>query len=169
MARKPSTARGTTPAGVFTSTYRWSYPSKPKKVWKALTTDIGKWWKKEFFGQASSTKFRLDPRLGAMMGESGPNGAGAVWGMVSALDPGRSILVIGHTAPKWGGPNTATMEFTLEAANGRDGGARGKGKGGSVLTLTHAVFGNADAKAKQSYDEGWNALFDDAMRKHLES
>jgi uncharacterized protein YndB with AHSA1/START domain len=157
MPKRSTHVRGFTAAGVLLSTYRWSYPCKPKKVWRALTTDINEWWKKDFFGQASSTKFRLEPKLGGVMAETGPKGAGMIWGTVHAVDPGRSILLIGHTTPKWGGPSTATMEFTVEAA-----------KDGSELSLTHAVFGNADEKTRRSYEQGWKALFDEAMRKYLE-
>ncbi len=156
--RTTQDARGITPAGVFTSTYCWSYPCKPRPLWMALTTGINRWWQPAFFAQASSKTFKLEPRLGGMMGEVGPasGNAGVIWGTVMGVDPGRWLLVVGHTTPRWGGPHTGTMEFTIAAA-----------PCGASLTLVHAVFGNATAATRRSLSEGWSALFDTALRAHL--
>jgi uncharacterized protein YndB with AHSA1/START domain len=158
MAKRTTTARGTNPAGVFVASHRWSYKATPKQVWKALTTDINKWWQPDFFGSPSSKRYVFDTKLGGTMREEGRKGAGLVWGTVQGIEPGKSVLVVGHTVPRFGGPNTATMEFALKPT-----------KGGCDLTLTHAVFGKADASTRASLDEGWNILFDQAMRKHLEA
>lgn len=157
MAKRTTTARDPKAAGVFISAYRWSYRATQKQVWRALTADINKWWQPDFFGSQESTRFIFEARLGGTMREEGRNGSGLIWGTVHGIHPGRSILVIGHTVPRFGGPNTGTMEFAVETT-----------ASGSDLTLTHAVFGKADAKTRASLDGGWNTLFDCAMREHLE-
>lgn len=157
MAKQTTHARGIQPAGVFTSTYRWVYPCTAKALWNALTRDIDVWWPREFFAQASSQRFTLSPKLGGAMREEGPRGAGLLWGTVWAIEPGASLLIVGHTTPRFGGPCTGTMEYTVEAV-----------KGGASLTLTHGHFGKADPAARRSLDDGWKTLFDGALRAYLE-
>ena len=158
MPKRTTNARGVKPAGVFIATHKWSYRAKPDQVWKALTTDINKWWQPDFFGSPSSTRYVFDAKLGGTMREEGPKGSGFIWGTVQGLEPGKSVLVVGHTIPRFGGPNSGTMEFAVAPT-----------KTGADLTLTHAVFGKADASTRASLNQGWNILFDRTMRKHLES
>ena len=162
MARRssPSSRPLVQPAGVSVSSFRWSYLCSDKRLWKAITTRIDRWWPRDFLAHPKARRFVLEARLGGRMFEDAGKGAGLLWGTVWSIEPGRSLVVVGHSIPRFGGPSTGMMEFTIEPAP--------KGKDGCTLAFTHAIYGRTDKATIDCLKEGWTALFDISLRKHLE-
>lgn len=129
----------------------------PEKVWKALVNDTTRWWPREFCVGNQTRDFIIEPKLGGRMYEDWGDGAGLMWAQVIGIDPPRSIDLIGHLTAGFGGP--ATTQFRIAIA------AKGKG---AVLTVSDTLFGNlSDDKCDQTR-EGWEILFDQALRKYVE-
>ena len=79
----------------------------------------GAWWPAEhrLYGPGSTMSF--EPRLGAALREE-KGGQGLVWYSVTALDPLRSVDMIGHLAARFSGPATPLLHIEIMPA--ADGG-----------------------------------------------
>jgi len=128
----------------------------PERVWKALVNETTTWWPREFcVGQAKD--FVIESKLGGRMYEDWGNGAGLMWAQVIGIDPPRSIDLLGHLTAAFGGP--ATTQFRIALAS-KDM--------GTVLTVSDTIFGNLSDDKCERTREGWEILFDQALRKHVE-
>lgn len=129
----------------------------PARVWEALVNETGKWWPREFYVGPTPKGFHIEPTLGGRMYEDWGNGAGLIWAQVIGIDPPRSIDLLGHLSVAFGGP--ASTQFRIAISP--------KGKG-SVLKVSDTIFGRIGDDKREQTREGWAALFDQALRAHVE-
>lgn len=114
-----------------------------EKVWKALTTEIGKWWAFHI-GEAGS-QITLEARLGGAFAERWGDGEGALWGTVTYLKVGERLRLEG--ALGMSGPGVNKYTYDLEDCDR-----------GTTLKLTHFGFGQRDDEVEKDYTEGWQTL-----------
>jgi hypothetical protein len=111
---------------------------------------IAEWWPlatHSVYGDDASGLV-VEPGVGGRIVESGPDGAEAVWGTLTAWEPKRRLA---HTWHPGEGPETATaVEVRFEPAGD-----------GCVLTLTHSGWDGAGVTSvREGYDEGWPPVLD---------
>jgi uncharacterized protein YndB with AHSA1/START domain len=128
-----------------------------RRVYAALTRDIGKWWPKGFVAQKSSTGFFLEPRVGGRAGERGPGGQGLLWWTVTGLEKDRRMLLAGDLTAAFGGPARIFEEFTLED----------EGKG-TRLVLVETIHGSPGKDLEANLRGGWELILEKGLRPWLE-
>ena len=130
--------------------YEFEIPiqASPEAAWKALTESIDRWWMGDFRILGSESKVSLDPTPGGLLVEEGPDGGALVWYSVQMVTPGRSLHLVGHTAPRWGGPTTSMLELRIE-----------EGPEGARLLVRDGLIGAVDEKQVRSLEGGWKQLF----------
>ena len=131
--------------------------ARPERVWRALVEETGRWWHKDFYAGSASKGFILEPRLGGRMYEDWGNGAGAIWYLVTEIDPPRSLGLSGHMPAAFGGPATSLLRLVLRP-EGDD----------TILQLTDSELRKVTEKAKASLEGGWRTLFGE-LKKHVEA
>jgi DNA-binding transcriptional ArsR family regulator/uncharacterized protein YndB with AHSA1/START domain len=131
--------------------------ARPERVWQALVEEIGRWWHKDFYAGASPKAFVLEPRLGGRMYEDWGNGAGAIWYLVTEIDPPRSLGLSGHMPAAFGGPATSLLRLVLQP----------EGEG-TVLQLTDSELRKVTEKSRASLEDGWSALFGE-LKSYVEA
>ncbi|MEZ4652833.1 MAG: SRPBCC domain-containing protein [Candidatus Eisenbacteria bacterium] len=130
----------------------------PETVWRALTEDIGRWWRDGFYALGNARGMRLEPTLGGRMYEHADDGSAVVWFTVIAIQPGRSIDLAGHITVAFGGPTVALLRFEVE-----------KTKSATRLKVSESRIGAvADAAAKETQN-GWRLLLDEGLKPFVES
>lgn len=133
------------------------------EVWRALIEDIELWWRKDFF-VGEPRAFVLEARPGGRLFEDWGDGRGMLWYSVVVADaPGR-LQMVGHLLPGHCGDSfgTTMLRLSLDEVRGRDGAAR------TVLRLSDSVFGALAPDIAQSLGSGWQALFGDGLKAHVE-
>lgn len=143
--------------GVARVEVEFNYNADAKRVWKALFSETSKWWPAEFYNTAKPKGFHIEPKLGGRMYEDWGNGAGLVWGQVIGIVPGKSADLIGYLTPAFGGPAMVMLKFVL----------KNTGKT-TTLQVSDIAFGQVSGGKVGSTRDGWNWLFDKAMRRHIE-
>ncbi|MEA3045064.1 MAG: hypothetical protein QOH47_2902 [Sphingomonadales bacterium] len=144
-------------AGVVDVALEWPVAASVQKVWDALFGAPGSWWPAEhrLFGPDSAMSF--EPRLGAALREE-KGGQGLVWYSVIAIDPLRSVDLIGHLAARFGGPATSMLHIELAPA---------AEDGTTLLKLTDSVFGRIGPALHASLGEGWQAIVGEGLVRHV--
>jgi len=132
--------------------------ARPERVWQALVEEIGRWWPRDFYAGPDPRGFLLEPHLGGRMYEDWGDGSGAIWYLVTEIDPPRSLGLSGQMPPAFGGPATSLLRLVL----------RPQGEE-TVLELTDSEFRRPTEKAGASLEEGWRALFEKAFKSYVES
>ncbi|MCA9730204.1 MAG: metalloregulator ArsR/SmtB family transcription factor [Candidatus Eisenbacteria bacterium] len=159
--KQPTPAPATPPGGES----RWlviehevTIEAPPETVWRALTEDIGRWWRDGFYALGNARGMRLEPTLGGRMYEHADDGSAVVWFTVIAIQPGRSIDLAGHITVAFGGPTVALLRFEVE-----------KTKSATRLKVSESRIGAvADAAAKETQN-GWRLLLDEGLKPFVES
>lgn len=111
----------------------------PDRVWRALLA-IADWWPHRFRPGASAVSF--EARLGGAFAEIWPDGGGALYGVVTRLEPTRSLTVDGPMG--MAGP--VVGRWTAELTPDGDG---------TVITVTHRVLGPVGDDTRTGYEAGW--------------
>lgn len=128
-------------------------------VWKALIEDTGLWWHRDFFMTKGGHRVTLEPWAGGRVFEEGEDGAALLWYQVIAIDPPRSLNLVGHLAPPYGGPATTMLHLGLEST----------GPERTVLRISDSAFGVVDEQWRSSVTGGWQMLFGDGLKTFVES
>lgn len=123
----------------------------PERVFKALTSEIDKWW---FEGTIPNSTMRIEPKIGGMMFEDTGNGTGVWWGTVVDWFPGKKLCIIGPVGVRK--PCQSVVTFELEASGSN-----------TILKFRHRGAGLMDANYGADYDGGWKELFA-SLKKHIE-
>ena len=129
-----------------------------ERVWEALTDETDAWWLGDFRAVGADSQVRFDARPGGTLSESRADGSGLVWYQVQMVDPGRSLYLVGHTAPDWGGPILSMLKLALTAV---DGGCR--------LQISDALMGRVGEEQIGQLSEGWKRLFGDGLKRYVEA
>jgi len=141
------------------TTVRLEIPIKAnaEKVWHSLVTEIDLWWSKDFL-VTNPKAFVLEARVGGRVFEDGGDGSGGVWFTVHTLIPNTRLRLVGHLFPEYGGPATTLLTIDLEEKGNE-----------TLLKLEDSLFGVLSEGAEADIEGGWKMLFDDGLRKHVES
>ena len=81
-------------------------------------------------------------------------GQGVVWYRVMAIDPVRSVDLVGHLAARYGGPATSMLHIEL---------VPGAADGTCLLKLTDSVFGRIGPNLRASLTSGWQAIVGEGL------
>ena len=133
------------------------FNARPETVWQSITEDIGAWWPRDCAVDPAAT-FRLDARLGGLMFEDAGDGEGTIWGTVTHVKRNVCMRLSAEIWPEFGGPARSIQRYDLTG-----------GESGTTLRFTDTLFGKVTAKTGQSMKEGWEFLFGDALKRHVES
>ncbi len=157
MPESPAPDAPITVAGVLTVTLEIAIAASSDHVWTALTTQVGRWWPRDFLAAADPLGMQFEPRLGGRLFDEGARGSGVIWYTVYAITPGESIDLVGHLSPAFGGPAQSLLRLSL-----REQGPH------TMLELTDAVVGNVSARSETSLADGWRAIFEAGLKVFVE-
>lgn len=131
-----------------------------QRVWDAIIEETNAWWLPDFHMVGESSRVEFDVRPGGRgLIEHQDGGGFLVWYSVQFYQPDMfTIYLIGNIAPAWGGPSTSNLCLSL--------GERGTG---CVLYVSDAQLGQIDDAFISSLKKGWNRLFGEGLRSHVES
>ena len=127
-------------------------------MWTALFDQPDLWWPAEHRAGPKGAKMRLEPRIGASLREEGSDGGGVIWYTVFALDPRRSVDLVGNLASRYGGPAQSFLHIEI---------VPGSKDGSSILKLTDSVQGRIGPDLRTSLGEGWQAIVGEGLVKLL--
>jgi len=127
------------------------------RVWESLTDEVDAWWLPDFRAAGTDSVVRLDARPGGLLMETLPDGSGLVWYTVQMTQPGKTLYLVGHEAPDWGGPRISMLKLALES--------RGEG---TVLRVSDTRMGRIDPESSAT-EQGWRQLFSDGLKRHVEN
>jgi DNA-binding transcriptional ArsR family regulator len=144
--------------GIVDVALEWPVAAPVQKVWEALFSAPGSWWPGEHRLYGADSTMSFEPSLGAQLREE-KGGQGLVWYSVTALDPLRSVDMIGHLAARFGGPATSLLHIEI---------APGAEEGTSLLKLTDSVFGRIGPGMRASLSEGWQGIVGAGLVAFLE-
>ncbi len=128
-----------------------------KRVWKALTKEMGQWWRRDFFVNPKAKGFLMEPQVGGRVFEDWGGGAGVLWFTVIAIDPENSVDLVGYLTPAFGGPATSMVRFALE-----DTGS------GVVVKVSDATMGKESPGCEVSKQDGWRQLIAEGLKPYVE-
>jgi hypothetical protein len=123
-----------------------------------MVNQTTRWWRKDFYTRESKG-FHIEPRLGGRMYEDRGDGNGLIWANVIGVDPPHSILLVGYLTPPFGGPAHTMFEFVLEPADGD----------ATIVRISDTIFGNISETLAAQMQEGWRLLFEEGLKRHVES
>lgn len=146
------------PANIATVTLEITIDAPADRVWRTLTERMGDWWPEEFYagGSPGERNVILESRPGGRMLEEWAGGGGVVWGNVITVDPGKTLQVLGHVFPDWGGPTQGYMTWILEESQGK-----------TTLRFSESMLGNVTEASLAEKDKGWAFLWE-TLKAHIE-
>ena len=127
------------------------------RAWKAMTAELGKWWPESYLCAHESKGIRLETKLGGRLFETDGKRGGLVWYTVNMIDPGRSITMVGHCGPPFGGPSTSILKLSLAGTRTT-----------SMLTVNDELFGRVSPSMAKSILTGWEYLFGQGLQAYIE-
>ena len=129
-------------------------------VWGALLNDVNLWWLDDFHMVGPDSTVELDVSPGGKgLAEYQPDGSFLQWYAVQCYLPAqRKLYLVGHLAPEFGGPSTSSMTLSLEE----------HGEGCRLL-IHDAHFGNVNQKTVESLKTGWQQIFVEGLKRHVEN
>ncbi|MEM7316917.1 MAG: SRPBCC domain-containing protein [Planctomycetota bacterium] len=129
-------------------------------VWNALLNDVHLWWLPDFHMVGADSRVEFDVSAGGKgLVEYRPDGSFLQWYAVQCYMPAqKKIYLLGHLAPEFGGPSTTSMTLTLEDLE----------ESGCRLLIHDAHFGKVDQRTVDSLSSGWDQLFRDGLKRHVE-
>ncbi len=105
-------------------------PVDADTAWKALVGDVDRWWPKDHTWWGKASKLSIDARAGGCFCEiAGSQQAQHL--VVSFVDPGKTLRMLGGLGPLQGMGIGGALEFRLAAAEG----------GGTRITLYYRAGG----------------------------
>ncbi len=128
------------------------------RVWDSLVDETNAWWLPDFHMVGADSVVSFDAQAGGQLIERALDGGSLLWYTVQMCMPKKSIHLVGHMAPQWGGPGISMLELALEDADD-----------GTVLTVKDALFGRVSSSGAKTQCEGWELLFGDGLRAFAES
>ncbi len=121
---------------------------KADKLWSNLIEHIDAWWMNDFRALGEGSKVSLSLGENGVLVEKGTNGETLEWYRVQMCVPGKSIYLVGHVAPDWGGPTTSMLKLEIIE---EDGGCR--------LAVSDALLGNVSKSKAEGAEDGWKQMF----------
>jgi len=124
----------------------------PATVWTSLIDDVGAWWPHSF---SDDPKISLEPWVGGRFLEEFGEGGGALYAVVTYLEPGKVLRVSG--AMGMPGARQYVKTYRLEP-NGT----------GTTVSTEASMLGDIDPDRRESYRSGGVELLA-ALKRFVES
>jgi hypothetical protein len=141
-------------SGVVDVALEWPVDVPPQRLWRALFEQAESWWPAEHRAVGGNAKMHFEPKLGARLSEQSESGGGIIWYEVIAIDPMRSVDLLGHLAARYGGPASSMLHIEI---------APGESEGSAILKLTDSVFGRVGPNLRASLSSGWQAIVGEGL------
>ena len=145
-------------AGTIELALEWPINASIQRTWAALFDQPEAWWPHECRAVGDGAKMKLDCALGGQLTEKRADGGGVCWYTIFALEPMKSVDLIGHLAARYGGPATSTLNIEL---------APGAADQTCILKLTDSIVGRIGPNMTASVSSGWHAIIGEGLVKHL--
>lgn len=124
-----------------------------KKIWKAMTQDIDKWWYFRLLGDDS--KLTLDPVAGGMFIEKGVGGSSA---LLATAMLAREPEYLRFSGPL-GMDSTVSSIFWFSLDEKVDS---------TLVQVNHHAFGQLMPSWKDDHDRGWKTLLGTYLKSYVE-
>ena len=125
------------------------------EVYRALVTEVGRWWSSDHTWFGDSSRLSIEAVPGGCFCERGSNGAGVRHLTVVFADPGRLLRMTGGLGPLQEIAATGTMDWALTEKDGSIG--------TTTLQLTYRVGGYLDGGLA-----GWAEPVDGVLREQVD-
>ncbi len=139
-------------------TVETSLAASKERVWTAFTTEIDRWWIKDFNNSPNTQRFVLDAKLGGLMYEDADNDEGLVWATVIGLDQPNNLLLKGLLSPKLGGPAISFINIFLEQSKKK-----------TVIQLSEVILGDISVTLQDEISKRWNQLLNKGLKPFVEA
>ncbi|MDX2246527.1 MAG: SRPBCC domain-containing protein [Bacteroidia bacterium] len=100
------------------------------QVYDALVRDVDRWWDPAHSYSQDASNFYIEPRANGCFCEQLPNGGSVLHMIVSHVNPGKTLVLLGGMGPLQGMGLYGSMTFSLEEKAGK-----------TQLTVTYVVTG----------------------------
>ena len=131
------------------------FPAPVQRIFAALTREIDLWWPQAARLTGPQGRLSLLPELGAALIESGPGGAGAIWGQIDRIEAPVHLALSGT----FGVPGAVMGRVWFDLAPLEVDGCR--------LTLVHQAIGPVSEDRAQQHGRLWRQVLDESLRAHL--
>ncbi|HMV31278.1 MAG TPA: metalloregulator ArsR/SmtB family transcription factor [Gemmatimonadales bacterium] len=131
----------------------------PETVWRALTTQIGEWWPKQFYVGTIPKRFVLDGRVGGHVLEDWGGGEGSLFGTITVFEENRVLQWAGDMSADFGGPARSVTTFRLKP---------GTKAGATLVSFRDTPFGLLGDDALKGLEHGWRWLLNDILKPYIE-
>jgi len=121
--------------------------------------DTNAWWPSNFYFTQGNSSFHIEAKAGGRVYELSDEGSELLWGTVLAIEPNKAMNWCAPFSPPYAGPGTSFIRFALEDTD----------DGGTTFTLTQHYIGTPVEGHKEQMEEGWELLFDQALRAYVEA
>ncbi len=129
-------------------TARVGIAAEPASVWRSLIEDVGAWWPHSF---GDEPKIALEPWIGGRFYEEFGQGGGALYALVTYLEPGKVLRVNG--AMGMPGARQYVKTYTLDPT-----------PDGTQVTTVASMLGDIDDERRASYREGGLGVLESLKR-----
>jgi DNA-binding transcriptional ArsR family regulator/uncharacterized protein YndB with AHSA1/START domain len=145
--------------GVSTVALDWDIRSPVQRVWAAIFEDVDRWWPAGHRALTDSV-MTLRQEIGGGLVEAGRDGSTLLWYSLTAIQPLRSIDLVGHLAARYGGPGTSHLHLELVPT---------PEEGITRLRMTDSVVAATRQDGRSTLEEGWQAILGEGLVAHLET
>jgi uncharacterized protein YndB with AHSA1/START domain len=126
-------------------------PRAPVRAFHAFTAEIGQWWplSTHSVAQDQARNVTIEPRAGGRVFETDAAGNESDWGQVLEWAPPHRFAMTWHPGRTAESSQVVELRFIAEGS-------------GTHVILRHRGWeslGADAAKARDSYDNGWNSVF----------
>jgi len=132
-------------------------PLSAERAFRLFTADIASWWPlaTHSVGESKAETVIMEGRAGGRFYERAGDGGTAIWGEVRVWDPPRRLVYSWHPGRDAATAQEVELRFTSEG-------------NGARVELEHrgwVVLGDKAAATRESYDKGWNRVFNECYGK----
>ncbi len=128
------------------------------RVWSAFIDETNAWWLPSFHMVGKGSVITCEARAGGHLIERHEDGGSLLWCTVQWCQPTeRTLYLVGHVAPDWGGPAITMIKLQVKPQSG-----------GCLLEFTDHHVGHVEAKNIQSLEEGWTQLLTEGLKAYVE-
>ena len=129
-------------------------PLSPERAFRLFTEEISDWWPLDTYSLSAEDEnvaksVNITPKVGGDVTETRHDGSTALWGRVTAWEPGKRFGMSWHL----GYPDTEITEVEVSFDVIADG---------TRVTLVHSGWqdlGKAAVAMRKGYEAGWQGLF----------
>lgn len=127
-------------------------------VWACLVEETNEWWGPKHYTSSHTKRMELQDYIGGKLMEDFGNREGIVWADVIGVKTPDYIMLKGHLAPEYGGPNISFSKISLEFKNNET----------SLHFEESWLQTSPNPNFEKNLQTGWNAIFTD-LKEYVET